>query len=82
MVAADDRGEEVVVDVQGEFCPVPIIEMAKAMKKISVGGTVLLRCTDPGAESDIPAWCKATGNEILSMVRQGGLIEARIRRTR
>jgi tRNA 2-thiouridine synthesizing protein A len=70
------------VDVRGEFCPVPVIETAKAVKQVEIGEIVLLMSTDRGVQSDMPAWCKATGHELLDLVENEGVIEVRVRRRR
>jgi len=70
-----------VVDVRGEFCPKPIIETAKAVKRVEVGEIVLVLSTDRGVESDMPAWCKATGHELLGLATEGEVIQARVRRS-
>lgn len=71
-----------VVDVRGEFCPKPIIETAKAVKQVEVGEVVLVLGTDRGIHSDLPAWCKATGHELVDIAEKDALIEARVRRMR
>ena len=72
----------VVVDVRGEYCPKPIIETARAIKSVEVGEVVLVVGTDKGIHSDMPAWCKATGHELVALHEENDVIEARVRRTR
>jgi tRNA 2-thiouridine synthesizing protein A len=45
----------------------PVVKLAKAMKEVSIGQTVEATASDPGVLADIPAWCKSTGNELVSM---------------
>ena len=71
-----------VVDVRGEYCPRPIIETARAIKLVEVGQVVLVVGTDKGIHSDMPAWCKATGHELLALHEENDVIEARVRRMR
>jgi tRNA 2-thiouridine synthesizing protein A len=54
-------------NMEGLVCPLPVVRMAKAIKKIPVGGVIEGLATDPGVPSDIQAWCRTTGNELLSM---------------
>jgi len=35
------------------------------------GGLLELRSTEATVETDLPAWCRMTGNELVSVVRQG-----------
>ncbi|RKH67913.1 sulfurtransferase TusA family protein [Corallococcus llansteffanensis] len=59
------------VDTSGALCPVPILEIAKAMRRLAPGTLVELVSTDRGLEADLPAWCEATGNVLVRLERQG-----------
>ena len=71
-----------VVDAKGEYCPKPIIEIARAIKEVELGDLVLLLATDPGVHSDIPAWCKAMGHELVRIGDSGSVVEALVRRAK
>lgn len=75
------RAADVTIDTSGKFCPVPIIETAKAIRQLERGQVVELIATDPGVETDMPAWCKATKNELLDMVREGKVFRAWVRKS-
>ncbi|WP_069885590.1 cysteine desulfurase/sulfurtransferase TusA family protein [Streptomyces luteocolor] len=49
--------EAVTVDALGTSCPQPVIELAKAIGRVRVGGTVTVLADDEVAAVDIPAWC-------------------------
>lgn len=68
------------VDTSGKFCPVPILEVSRAIKEIGPGQVVEIVATDPGVEADMPAWCKATKNELVAMVREGKTFRAFVRK--
>jgi tRNA 2-thiouridine synthesizing protein A len=55
------------LDLKGLLCPMPVIKMAKAIKEIEVGQTIEAYATDPGVMADIPAWCRTTGNELVTL---------------
>ena len=55
------------LDCKGLSCPMPIVKLAKAMKKLKKGEVLELLGTDPGSKVDVPAWCKRTGNEFLGI---------------
>ncbi|NTX40599.1 sulfurtransferase TusA family protein [Myxococcus sp. CA051A] len=59
------------VDTSGAYCPVPILEIAKVMRRLPVGALVELISTDRGLEADLPAWCEATGHELVRLERRG-----------
>jgi cysteine desulfurase len=53
------------IDCLGRPCPVPVIELAKAILTVEVGATVEVLSDDPAARVDIPAWCRMRGHEYL-----------------
>jgi len=55
------------IDLKGLLCPMPIIKMAKAIKEIQPGEVLEAYATDPGVMADIPAWCRTTGNTLVTM---------------
>ncbi|WP_164016297.1 sulfurtransferase TusA family protein [Pyxidicoccus trucidator] len=63
--------EAVRLDTSGALCPMPILEIAKAMRRLPPGTVVELISTDRGLEADLPAWCEATGNPLLRLERRG-----------
>ncbi|MFJ1702220.1 cysteine desulfurase/sulfurtransferase TusA family protein [Kitasatospora sp. NPDC088346] len=56
---------EVVLDALGKRCPLPVIELAKRIGDVAVGGTVVVLADDEAARLDIPAWCGMRGQEYL-----------------
>ncbi|MCX5420243.1 cysteine desulfurase/sulfurtransferase TusA family protein [Streptomyces sp. NBC_00078] len=54
-----------VVDALGRRCPIPVIELAKVIGGVPVGGTVRVLSDDEAARLDIPAWCEMRGQEYL-----------------
>jgi tRNA 2-thiouridine synthesizing protein A len=52
-------------DYRGQLCPMPIVNMARVVKKMEVGQVLELWADDEGAHNDVPAWCAKTGNEFL-----------------
>ncbi len=68
------------LDMSGSFCPVPIIETAKAVRALPLGEVLLVIGTDPGIESDMAAWCRATKNDLLGVARDGRVLRAWVRK--
>ncbi|MGQ4384120.1 cysteine desulfurase/sulfurtransferase TusA family protein [Streptomyces sp. SAS_270] len=59
-------GEDVlVVDALGRRCPIPVIELAKVIGDVPVGGIVRVLSDDEAARLDIPAWCEMRGQEYV-----------------
>lgn len=46
------------VDARGLACPIPVIELARAVEGEAVGAIVRLLATDPAAKVDVPVWCR------------------------
>ena len=73
---------DVQLNLEGLLCPIPIVKVSQAIKKLEVGSVLEATATDPGVLADIPAWTKSTGNELLSIEREGKLITFLIKRTK
>ncbi|WP_078651721.1 cysteine desulfurase/sulfurtransferase TusA family protein [Streptomyces xylophagus] len=54
-----------IVDALGKRCPIPVIELAKVIGDVPVGGTVRVLSDDEAARLDIPAWCEMRGQEYV-----------------
>ncbi len=54
---------ELVLDCRGMRCPLPVIELARRIAEVPVGGIVTVLADDPAARPDIPAWCRMRGQE-------------------
>jgi tRNA 2-thiouridine synthesizing protein A len=62
-----DLKADKVLDLKGLLCPIPVVKMAKAVKEVEVGQLIEAFATDPGVMADIPAWCRTTGNELVTL---------------
>ena len=66
-VKADDT-----LDCVGLYCPMPIVNTAKKFQELKNGQVLEILSDDVGILKDMPAWCKATGNEFLSVDDRDG----------
>ncbi|AXE26084.1 cysteine desulfurase [Streptomyces globosus] len=57
--------DSVEVDALGLRCPQPVIELARAVRTVPVGGTVTVVSDDEVARLDVPAWCSLRGHDYL-----------------
>ena len=63
------------LDARHLLCPLPVIRVQDRMNSMAAGEMLEVICTDPGAASDIPAWCRINGHRILGMEeREGELV--------
>lgn len=72
---------DLVLDCRGTLCPMPVIRVSQAVKKIEVGQVIEMLTTDPGSVPDMAAWSKQTGHELLSRNEREGVYTFYIRRT-
>lgn len=73
-------GQTQVIDACGLQCPGPIMKTHEAIKGIKPGETVMLKASDPGYFSDIKVWCEKTGNQLVTLNNEGGIITAVVRK--
>lgn len=60
------------IDACGLQCPGPILKMKKTMDQLTPGERVEISSTDPGFPRDAAAWCKTTGNQLISKESSAG----------
>ena len=58
---------DVEVDCRGETCPVPLVEVRKALRKASPGDVVEVVGTHPASKKEIPMAVEALGLELLGV---------------
>ncbi len=63
--AAAPEADSLELDALGLRCPQPVIELARAITRVPVGGTVTVLSDDEVARLDIPAWCAMRGHDYL-----------------
>jgi tRNA 2-thiouridine synthesizing protein A len=56
------------LDVKGLNCPLPILRAKKALTDMESGQILKVIATDPGSVKDFAAFCKQTGNPLLSSI--------------
>ena len=71
-----------VLDLKGLLCPIPVVKMAKAVKEVEVGQLIEAFATDPGVMADIPAWCRTTGNELVTLEKRDKQFHFVVRRAK
>ncbi|HVN54831.1 MAG TPA: sulfurtransferase TusA family protein [Anaerolineaceae bacterium] len=60
-IAADQT-----LDCSGLACPMPILKTKKAIDGLQVGQVLKMIATDPGSISDMDAWTKKTGHQLVA----------------
>ncbi len=57
--------ESVTLDCLGEFCPMPVIKLAKLVASSAPGTLIEVLSDDEGSKVDIPVWCRMKGKEFV-----------------
>lgn len=73
---------DVTVDCRGRPCPVPVIELARAVALAPDGAVVEVLSDDPAARLDVPAWARMRGHDYLGERATIGANGFRVRRSR
>lgn len=76
----DERDVVRVLDCLGRPCPVPVIELARALPTLRVGTVIDVLSDDAAARLDIPAWCRLKGQEYVGATPAPAGTAYRVRR--
>lgn len=66
------------VDACGLQCPGPVMKLKQSMQGLKKGDTLEITATDPGFAKDVASWARLTGNRLLQIDRNQGIITARL----
>jgi tRNA 2-thiouridine synthesizing protein A len=70
------------IDARGMPCPGPLMALIGAIREGQVGDVIEVLSTDAGSKTDIPAWVRKAGHELVMVVEQDGYAEFVIRKAR
>ena len=62
------------LDCKGMMCPMPIVQITKKIKTMKPGQVLEVVADDVGAKEDVPAWANRTGNKLLGMREESGVL--------
>ena len=57
---------DVSIDCKGLNCPVPIVRISQAIKKMEAGQTLEVTADDPAFGADVDAWVNKMGHKLVS----------------
>jgi tRNA 2-thiouridine synthesizing protein A len=63
-----------ILDAKGLACPMPIVKTKKAINELEPGDVLEIHATDKGAKSDLTAWAKSGGHELLKDVEEDDVL--------
>ena len=70
----------VELDACGLQCPGPIVKVKEEIEKLTNGEVLQVKANDMGFIKDIPAWCNSTGNTLVDVKNEKGVINALIQK--
>ena len=68
-----------VIDSRGTMCPGPITDLFRAFRNANIGDVLELWATDPAAKSDVQAWARRSGNEVVSINEEKDYVRIQVR---
>ena len=68
------------LDAKGLNCPLPILKAKKMLKSLPGGDVLNIVSTDPGSVADFAAFCRQTGNELVSSGNEGDVYNFEIKK--
>ena len=76
----DETTGVTTIDLCGLKCPLPALRTRKALTRLETGATLIVECTDPLAEIDIPNLVRETGDILEDRARRDDVLVFRIRK--
>lgn len=74
------RVSEILLDVKGLSCPLPVLRANKVLRGMQAGEKLRVLATDRAAVSDFRAYCQETGHALLAFAEEAGVFSFTIRR--
>lgn len=69
-----------VVDARGHRCPTPTLRLRRALEHAVAGQVVELIADDPMARIDVPHFARESGNELVEIADQAGVMRFKVRK--
>jgi tRNA 2-thiouridine synthesizing protein A len=70
------------IDARGMPCPGPLMSLIGAIREGTVGDIIEVLSSDEGSKTDIPAWVKKAGHDLVDVVNEDGFARFVIRKVR
>lgn len=71
---------EVLLDVKGMACPLPVLRANRALRSMQAGTRLRVLATDRAAPADFKAFCQETGHDLVAWGEENGVFSFVIRR--
>jgi TusA-related sulfurtransferase len=71
-----------VMDARNAFCPGPLMELIKSIKKGETGKIYEVWSKDAGSIKDIPKWVDKANHEMVAIIEENGYTRFQVRKSR
>ena len=80
---AEPQGEaaQIRLDLTGLSCPGPLMRLKRQADSMQDGQIVEATASDPGFFADSEAWCRSTGNVLISREKKNGQVIVRVQKS-
>lgn len=69
-----------VLDAKGLACPMPVVRAKKVIDQLESGQLLEIHTTDKGSTSDLTAWAKSGGHEMVEQTEENEVFKFWIRK--
>ncbi|MES1990001.1 MAG: sulfurtransferase TusA family protein [Pseudomonadota bacterium] len=80
MTEHSEQNPELILDVMGQQCPLPVLRAKKRLANLEPGELLRVFVTDPVSRIDMPHFCNESGHTLIETRDRGTWIEFLIRR--
>jgi TusA-related sulfurtransferase len=70
------------IDARGMPCPGPLMSLIGAIRDGGVGEVLEVLSSDEGSRTDIPAWIRKAGHEMVELEEEDGFVRFVVRKAR
>ena len=70
------------IDARGMPCPGPLMSLIGAIREGEVGDVIEVLSADHGSKTDIPAWLRKAGHELVELADEEGYARFVVRKNR
>lgn len=76
----DSSDTPLELDACGLQCPGPIVQVKNKLDGMADGQELKVTASDSGFYNDLPAWCESTGNTVVTIEKDKGLVKALVKK--
>jgi TusA-related sulfurtransferase len=70
------------IDARGMPCPGPLMSLIGAIREAEVGDVLEVLSSDEGSRTDIPAWIRKAGHDMVELVEEEEFVRFVVRKSR